>query len=413
MKTHRIPSGELENRRLVPFLVGTALGNAGDAFTQIAVFWTGLSISGTAMSIAGLGGVWTVGAALAGLLSGPVVDRYNRRSILIVSHALLSVLCFAVFAFCVSGALRMWHLWAFLIGESLLGTPVSAAFYALLPDIVPKDRLVRVNGLLSSWGMADNLLEALLSGGILVLWGPAPIFFFNGVMYIVGAVAALIVPERVGSPQSRFLMDRWRPLEEFRLAIRYVFRERILRTVVVLSFLSSLLFAPLFFIAPIVADALGKGSTFYGYFQTLTLLGVLAGSLMASSIGSHWPKVALWVGGTILYSVAFLALGMHLTPAMALVVFFLFGLGVSGGQVYGQSLLQQVLPSRMRGRVNGIRGFVGGALQPASLAIAMLLVERTRVDGVLIGLALLMLAIAISYLFLLPLKEQQWVLTDV
>jgi DHA3 family macrolide efflux protein-like MFS transporter len=413
VKTRKTLSGELENRRLVPFLVGTALGNAGDAFTQIAVFWTGLSISGTAMSIAGLGGIWTVGAALAGLLSGPVVDRYNRRNILIVSHALLSVLCFAVFAFCVSGELRMWHLWAFLIGESLLGTPVSAAFYALLPDIVPKNRLVRVNGLLSSWGMADNLLEALLSGGILVLWGPAPIFFFNGVMYIVGAVAAMFVPERTGSPQSRFLMDRWRPLEEFRLAIRYVSRERILRTVLALSFLSSLVFAPLFFIAPIVADALGRGSTFYGYFQTVTLLGVLAGSLMASSIGSHWPKVPMWVGGTILYSIAFLALGIHLSPVMALVVFFLFGLGVSGGQVYGQSLLQQVLPSRMRGRVNGISGFVGGALQPASFAIAMLLVEQTRVDGVLIGLALLMLAIAISYLFLLPLKERQWVLTDV
>ena len=406
-------TGALENRRLVPFLVGTALGNAGDVFTQIAVMWTGLSISGTALSIAGLGGVWTIGAAIAGLLSGPIVDRFNRRNILVVAHALLSVLCFIVFAFSVAGALRMWHLWVFLIGESLLGTPVSAAFNALLPDIVPKNRLVRVNGLLSSWGMGDNLLEAFFTGGILALWGPAPIFFFNGVMYIVGAVAALFVPERAGSPQSRFMMDRWRPLEEFRQAIRYVSRERILRTVVTLSFLTSLVFAPLFFIAPIIADALGKGSAFYSYFQTLTLIGVLAGSLIASSIGSHWPKVPMWVGGTILYAVAFLVLGIHMTPVMALIVFFLFGFGVSGGRVYGETLIQQVLPSRMRGRVNGIRAFVGGALQPAALAIAMLLVDRTRVDGVLVALALLMLALGISYLILLPLSERKWKLRDV
>ena len=209
------------------------------------------------------------------------------------------------------------------------------------------------------------------------------------------------------------MMDRWRPLEEFRQAIRYVSRERILRTVVTLSFLTSLVFAPLFFIAPIIADALGKGSAFYSYFQTLTLIGVLAGSLIASSIGSHWPKVPMWVGGTILYAVAFLVLGIHMTPVMALIVFFLFGFGVSGGRVYGETLIQQVLPSTMRGRVNGIRAFVGGALQPAALAIAMLLVDRTRVDGVLVALALLMLALGISYLILLPLSERKWKLRDV
>ncbi|MBE0636016.1 MFS transporter [Candidatus Bipolaricaulota bacterium] len=412
MTTHN-SAGQLSNRRLVPFLIGTALGNAGDIFTQIAVFWTGLSITGTALSVAGLGGIWTIGSAIAGLVSGPIVDRFNRRNILVVAHLLLSVLCFVVFAFSVSGALQMWHLWVFLIGESILGTPVSAAFNSLLPDIVPKDRLVRVYGLLSSWGMGDNLIEAFFSGAVLALWGPAPIFLFNGVMYVVGAAAALCVPERAGSPQSRFMMDRWRPLEEFRFALRYVYRERILRRVLALSFLSSLVFAPLFFIAPIVVDAMGKGPAYYSYFQTLTLVGVLSGSLIASSVGANWPKVPMWVGGTTLFALSFLALGIHLTPATALVVFFLFGLGVSGGRVYGQTLLQQVLPSSVRGRVNGIREFLGGVLQPASLAIAMLLVDRTGVQGVLIGLALLMLAVAVSYVLLLPLRERQWVLSDV
>lgn len=73
----------LSNRRLVLFLVGTALGNAGDIFTQIAVLWTGLSITGTALSVAGLGGIWTLSAALTGLVSGSIVDRFNRRTLLI------------------------------------------------------------------------------------------------------------------------------------------------------------------------------------------------------------------------------------------------------------------------------------------------------------------------------------------
>lgn len=404
--------GQVPNRRLVPFLVGTALGNAGDIFTQIAVFWTGLSITGTALSVAGLGGVWTLGAALAGLVSGPIVDRFNRRNLLIYLHALLALLCFVIFAFSRIGSLKLWHLWCFLIGEAVLGTPVTAAFTAILPDIVSKDRLVRVNGLLSSWGMADNLIEAALSGVILSLWGPAPIFLFNGVMYLVGAIAALFVPQIAGTPHKEQDKPRWRPIHDLRYSFRYIAREKLLRRVVALNFLSSIAFAPLFFLAPIVAAAIGMGSEGYGFFQSLTLGGVLAGSLVASSIGTKWPKVPMWIGGTILFSLAFLALGIYMVPAAALIVFFLFGLGVSGGRVYGQALFQQVLPSTIRGRVNGIQSFLGGVLQPVSLAVVMALIDVSGADRVLIWLSLFMLSIAACYLLVLPMHEKDWVLSE-
>ena len=403
---------QLSNRRLVPFLIGTTLGNAGDIFTQIAVFWTGLSITGMALSVAGLGGIWTLCAALAGLVSGSIVDRFNRRNLMICLHALLALLCFVIFAFSRIGSLKMWHLFCFLIGEAVFGTPVTAAFTAILPDVVPKDRLVRVNGLLSSWGMADNLIEAALSGVVLALWGPAPIFLFNGVMYLVGSAAALFVPQCAGTPHRELDKPHWQPIHDLRCSFRYIAQEKLLRRVVTLDFLSDVVFAPLFFLAPVVSAAIGMGSEGYGFFQSLSLGGVLAGSLVASSIGTKWPKFPMWIGGTILFSLAFLTLGIHLVPASALIVFFLFGLGVSGGRVYGYTLIQQVLPSKIRGRVNGIQAFLGGVLQPVSLAVVMALVDVSSVDRVLIWLSLLMLAIAACYLLLLPVHEKDWVLAE-
>ncbi|MFC2078707.1 MFS transporter [Candidatus Bipolaricaulota bacterium] len=290
-------------------------------------------------------------------------------------HVLLALLCFVIFAFARSESLKLWHLWCFLIGEAVLGTPVSAAFAALLPDIVPKDRLVRVNGLLSSWGMTDNLIEAALSGVILTLWGPAPIFLFNGVMYLVGAAAALFVPQQAGRPRRAQDSVRWRPVHDIRCSVRYIAREKLLRRLIPLDFFSDVVFAPLFFLAPIVASSLSMGSEGYGFFQSLSLGGVLLGSLIASSIGTKWPKFLMWVGGNVLFASAFLVLGIRMTPVVALSVFFLFGLGATGGRVYGHTLVQQVLPSRIRGRVNGIQTFLGGALQPLSLAIVMALVD--------------------------------------
>jgi len=403
---------QLPSRKFAPFLIGTALGNAGDVFTQIAVFWTGLSITGSALSIAGLGGIWTLCAAITGLVSGSIVDRFNRRNLLVYFHMALALLCFAIFAFSRSGTLTMWHLWCFLVGEAVLGTPVNAAFNAILPDVVHRDHLVRINGLLSSWGMADNLIEAALSGIVLAVWGPAPIFLFNAMMYLVGAAAALFIPRRVGTLHKEHDKPRWRPIRDVRNSCRYIAREKLLRRLIPLDFFSDMVFAPLFFIAPVVSNAIGMGSQGYGFFQSLSLGGVLAGSLVASSIGTKWPKFPMWIGGTILFSFAFLALGIHMVPAVALVVFFLFGLGVSGGRVYGHSLIQQVLPSKIRGRIKGIQSFLGGVLQPLSLAVVMAMVDVTGVDRVLIWLSALMLAIATGYLLLLPRHEKDWVVSQ-
>jgi len=406
-------SRAISRGRLVPFLVGTALGNAGDMFTQIAVFWTGLKLTGTALSLAELGGVWTLSAALMGLISGPFVDRFNRRSILAIFQVLLAVLSIAVGVLAWRETLRMWHLMLFLIGEALLGTPVSAAFAALLPDLVPENQLVRVNGLLSSWGMSDNLVEAAAGGIVLAIWGPTPIFLFTGVMFLVGAAAAFFVPRQAGAPHSEGNRERWRPIRDLRISVRYILRERLLRRVICLDFVSDLVFAPLFFLPALVATAIGLGSEGYGFLQSLTLGGVLAASLLASSIGAKWPKFLLWIGGNFLIALSFLVLSLHMKATIALIAYFLFGIGIAGGRVYGSTLIQQVLPSKIRGRVNGISGFLGGVLQPVALAVVMALVETSSVDRVLIWLSVLMLAIAAAYLVLLPRRDRDWSLSDV
>ena len=231
----------LANRRLVPFLIGYARGNAGDLLTQVAIFWTGLSLSGRAISLAGLGGAWTLASAVMGPVSGPIIDRFNRRTSLIWLHGCLALLSLTLFALAQAGFTRMWHLWAYFIGESFFGVPCDMAFDSILPDLVHKDRLVRINGLLSSWGMTDNLAEPAVGGVVLALWGPAPLFLFNGIMYRFGTAAAFLVPESAGVAAHKPREERWHPWADMRLTVRDVVREQLLRRYVLLGRLGSLL----------------------------------------------------------------------------------------------------------------------------------------------------------------------------
>jgi len=408
----------LTNRRVVPFLTGYALGNAGDIFTQVAIFWTGLSLSGQAISLAALGGAWTLATAVMGLVFGPIIDRFNRRNVLFWLHGFLALLSLGLFALAQFGHLRMWYLWAYLVGESMFGVPADLTFDTILPDLVRKDRLVRINGLLQSWGMTDNLVEAAVSGVVLALWGPAPIFLFNGVMYLFGSAAALFVPRSAGIAHRAPKDGGWHPWRDLRLTARYVVRERLLRRSILLGVAGSMIFAPLFFMAPLVSSTLGMGSEGYGFLQSLTLGGVLAGSLLASSVGTRWPKVKVWVGGLILYGAGFLVLGFLVQSSFAVaslaafIVFFLFGLGCTGERVYGATLLQQILPSAHRGRVFGISSFVRSLPQPLALALAMLFVDRSGVGLVMLGLGGLVLLLATARIVLLPMQEQDWILAE-
>ena len=214
------------NRRIIAFLTGQAINDAGDTFSQIAVFWTALSLTGSAISVGSLGGVWTFSMAVMSLISGTIVDRFNRKGMLILLQGLSGMVSLAMFALATAGALQSWHLWVFLIAGAVLGRPSALASYTLLPDLIDNEKLLRVNGVLHSWGGIDNLVEAALAGVIIKLWGPGPIFLIDAITYFLGAVSPLFIwhlKTRTHEPS-----ERWRPLAELRFTTRYLSKERLL-----------------------------------------------------------------------------------------------------------------------------------------------------------------------------------------
>ncbi len=402
----RRPKEDAVSRCLIAFLVGQSVVDIGGTFSQVAVFWTALSLTGSAISVGSLGGAWTFTMALMNLVSGAIVDRFNRKALIMILQCLSGLVSLAVFVLAATGVLQIWHLWGFLIAQAVFGRPSSLAFNTLLPDVVDKDVLLRVNGAMHSWGGIDNLVEAALAGVIIKLWGPGPIFLIDAITYFLGALSPLLIWRWKTRHHERF--PRWRPLADLRLTAGYLRRELLLRRYILLNLVQNVVFAPLFFMAPLVARAIGMGSEGYGFLQSLMLGGLLGGSLIATTFGNRWPKVITWLGGAALYAVSFIVLGAWLSAPVALAVFLLFGLGWTGGRVYMTTLIQQVLPSAHRGRIMGITSFLGGVLQPLSLSLATIFVNRAGVGIVLIAVGALNLVMVLLSARLLPLREEDW-----
>lgn len=394
------------NRRIIAFVAGQSLVDVGGTFSQVAVFWTALSLTGSAISVGSLGGAWTFTMAAMNLVSGSIVDRFNRKALLMLLQGLSGLVSLAVFLLATSGVLHIWHLWGFLIAQAVFGRPSGLALRTLLPDIVDKDALLRMNGAMHSWGGIDNLVEAALAGVIIKLWGPGPIFLIDAITYFLGALSPLFVWRMKTRHHER--SPRWRPLADLRFTARYLRREILLRRYILLDLVGNVVFAPLFFMGPLVARAIGMGSQGYGFLQSLMVGGLLGGSLIATSFGSRWPKVMTWLAGSAVYAVSFIALGVWRSAPVAFAVFLLFGLGWTGGRVYMATLFQQILPSTHRGRIMGIMSFLGGVFQPLSLSLATIFVARAGVGIVLVAVGALNLAMVFLNLCLLPHRDADW-----
>jgi MFS family permease len=169
-----LPLREREFRKL---WVAMCVSLLGDGAFLVAVAWQvyDLSNTPTAMSVVGI--AMTVPTILFLLLGGVASDRFERRRIMVAADLLRAVAGAALAALALSGALEVWHV---AILAALYGTGAAffaPAFDAVVPDIVPSERLAQANAL-------DQLVRPLVFrmagpalGGLLVASGGAGVVF--------------------------------------------------------------------------------------------------------------------------------------------------------------------------------------------------------------------------------------------
>jgi MFS family permease len=207
----------LRDREFRKLWVAMCVSLLGDGAFLVAVAWQVYELSNTPTAMSVVGIAMTVPTILLLLLGGVASDRFDRRMIMVGADVLraLSGIVLAVLA--LSGALEVWHI---AVLAAVYGTGAAffaPAFDAVVPDIVPAERLAQANAL-------DQLVRPLVFrmagpalGGLLVASGGAGVvfaldsasFLFSAGTLLLVRVAAKPGPERARSV-TRDLAEGWR-----------------------------------------------------------------------------------------------------------------------------------------------------------------------------------------------------------
>src|SRR5215216_2618376 len=147
---------------------GQALSLFGSALVQFALIWYLTQKSGSATVLAAATLVGMLPQILIGPFAGALVDRWNRRAIMIIADGTIAAFSLLLAYLFATGVVQIWHIYAVMAVRSIGGAFHFPAMSASTPLMVPKEQLTRINGLNQALQGVNSLIAppvgALLLG---------------------------------------------------------------------------------------------------------------------------------------------------------------------------------------------------------------------------------------------------------
>ena len=374
---------------------------AGNAVAQLAIPWYVLITTGSA-TLTGLAVFFNfLPIVLATFFGGVVVDRLGFRASSIVADLASAGAVAAIPLLESTVGIELWQLFALVFLGALLDAPGATARAALLPDVVELagGRMERASGIRSAIQQSAILIGAPVGGILVAAFGATTALWLDAASFLVSAaLVGGFVPRPVAPGETE---ERGRFFAELAEGMRFIWRQRVLRAVVLMVLLSNLLEAPF----PVVMSVFAREE--YGSASDLGLMfgvfggGALAGSLVYSAIGHRLPRrrTFLWCFTGI--PIAYLALATLPSLPVALVALGFTGLVAGPINPLLFTVTTELVPTHLRGRVFGaVRGGAWAAI-PLGTLLGGVLVGVIGVAATFLAIGVL-LALVVAYGFVNP-----------
>jgi DHA3 family macrolide efflux protein-like MFS transporter len=381
-------------KRAAVFLVGQTITTFGSFLVQYAILWhlTLSTKSGLVLALAAVFGF--LPQALVSVFAGVWADRVNRKFMIIVSDSTIALATLGLALLMLSGVDDLWLIYLVMAVRSVGAGVQGPAISALLPQIVPTEKLMRVNGINGGVQSSLTLLAPAVAAAVYANMSLVGILFIDVSTAIVGIslLATIAVPTlaRVASA------DKPSYFADLKEGINYTFTHSLVRWVMVI-------FAIVFFliVAPSNLSPLMLVRNFGTEVWMLTVLelsfgvGLVIGGALMATLGSKLDRLDTIVATSIAFGVLTLVLGFATNLILFYSLFFLLGLIVPAFSNSAMTLLQETVEPDRQGRVFGFVGIVMALAMPLGMAILGPLADVVSVKILLIiaGAATIIIAL--------------------
>jgi DHA3 family macrolide efflux protein-like MFS transporter len=366
----------------IPFFTiwtGQAFSLLGSSLVQFALVWwlTQETHSATVLAVGTL--ISLLPGIVLGPLVGALVDRWNRRMVMIVADSAIAAATLILAYLFAIGAVQVWHIYALMFIRALGGGFHWPAMQASTTLMVPGAHLTRISGLNQTLNGLMNIAAPPLGALLMSLLPLQTILAID-----VSTAALAVIPlcfVAIPQPQRSLVAQGaettgtrkpsvWADLVE---GFHYVWNWPALLMVILLGALINLLFNPAISLLPLlITDHFGGQALELGWIEAACGIGVVLGGLLLSVWGGFKQRILTSLMGVVGTGAGILLMGLAPASAYALALAGIFVVGIAVSMVDGplMALIQAKVAPEMQGRVFTLLVSAVKLASPLSLVIA-------------------------------------------
>lgn len=356
------------DRRFLALWAAQSVSTLGDALTTLTLI---LLITQRTHSVAAVGALTVVLAVpgiVIGLVSGALVDRWDRRRTMVVSDVCRAVLL-AALALGTAHAPTVALVYAVAFLQAGVGTFFNPARAALMQVIVPDDEQVRANSLIQTTTvtaeLAGTALAGVLVGTLHTYWIS---FAVDALTFALSAVLVLSVRRAATAPVQE---DHPSTRAAIGAGLRAVRSAPTLRALLLVFAALTFALSPMaVLLTPYVVDTLHIPTGWIGLIQSGDTAGnILGGLLVAVAARRVQPRALIGVG---MFGLAALIASLAWTTTVVGLVlcYFVFGLLTVTVQTGIGALVQTEVDNALMGRFMGLMSIVPSVVSVLAMAFA-------------------------------------------
>jgi DHA3 family macrolide efflux protein-like MFS transporter len=377
-------------KNIALFLTSQTISLFGSALVQYAIMWyiTLETQSGVMMTISIVCGF--VPTFLLSPFAGVWADRYNRKRLIILADSVIALSTLIMAVLFLLGYEAMWLLFVISSIRALGSAVHTPTVSAMLPQLVPEDKLTKVNGINGSIQALIMLLAPMASGALLTVAAIEMIFFIDVItaaVAILTLVLFLQVPDhaRVAQKQENSYFN------DMREGLRYIGKHAFIKQFFIFCAFFFVFAAPAAFLTPLqVARSFGEEVWRLVGIEITFSIGMMLGGLLMASWGGFKNKVHNMALSCLTMGICTVALG--LVPVFWIYLGFmsLFGVAMPLFNTPSMVMLQEKVDKDYIGRVFGVFGMISSSMMPLGMLVFGPIADVVAIEWLLLFTGILL-----------------------
>ncbi len=356
---------------------GQLVSLLGSGMTTFAVSIWAWQETGQATALA-LAGFFGFGPTiLLSPFAGAIVDRYNRKLVMMLSDLGAGLATIALLILYTSGRLEIWHIYLANAFAGAFAAFQFPAYSAAVTTMMEKKHYGRASGMLSLADSASGIFAPLLAGALIGLIGIGGIMTIDVVTFIfaIAVLMLVFIPEPEVTDEGR--RSRGNFLKESFFGFRYIFEKPSLLGLQLVFFVVNFIAMFSFILlVPMILARTGNNELALGTVLSIGSIGGLLGGLLLSTWGGPQRKINGVLVGMMLISISqgIMGIGQAFIVWAAASFFTSFVLPILNGS--NQAIWQAKVAPDVQGRVFATRRLIAQITAPAAMLIAGPVADR-------------------------------------